>query len=424
MLDLLDRLAASLEGDPLVHYFEAAIQHDPDLLMKDMTLEAVGPDRKVRLNGRWVVNFGSDSFLGLDQDPRVKDAVRRGLDRWGTHNGSSRAFASVASAVDAERKLAKWLDSESTLIYPSVTLANHGVLPALVSRHDALVVDKDAHHSVHEGMKLVRAGGGKTAAFAHNDPADLTRVLRGLRPYRHAVVAVDGIYSMTGTLPPLSELRAAAEANDAILYVDDAHGTGILGKQGRGTVLDALGDYRNTLTVGSLSKAFSCFGAFVACPERVKMLLKIRSGPIIFGGPVPPPYLDAICAVVDILDSSDYLALRASLAENMEQFLAGVRRLGLGVLGGVGAIASIVIGDELATLKAGRALFELGYYVQSVVFPAVPRHRGVLRVQINANHRPESINGLVEAIASLSVACRSAGSEDAPSSGDQATRTG
>ena len=99
-------------------------------------------------------------------------------------------------------------------------------------------------------------------------------MLQCLRPYRHAVVAVDGIYSMTGTLPPLSGLRAVAEANDAILYVDDAHGTGILGKRGRGTVLDALGDYDNTLVVGSLSKAFSCFGAFVACPERLKMLLK------------------------------------------------------------------------------------------------------------------------------------------------------
>jgi len=401
MPDLIERLAESLEADPLVHYFEAAFQCYPDLLMKDMTLEAVGPDRQAKLNGRWVVNFGSDSFLGLDQDPRVWDAVRRGLDRWGTHNGSSRAFASVASNVEAERKLATWLKSESTLIYPSVTLANHGALPALVTRHDALVVDRNAHHSVQEGMKLVRAGGGKTDVFAHDDLFDLERVLKRLRPYRHAVVAVDGIYSMTGTLPSLPELRAVAEANDAILYVDDAHGTGILGKQGRGTVLDALGDYRNTLAVGSLSKAFSCFGAFVACPERMKMLLKIRSGPIIFGGPVPPPYLDAVCAVVDILDSPEYHALRSRLAENMEQFLAGVRGLGLTVLGGVGAIASIVVGDELTTLRAGRELFEQGYYVQSVVFPGVPHHGGVLRVQINANHRPASITGLVEAIAGL-----------------------
>ncbi len=401
MPDVLERLTESLEQDPLVHYFEAAFRNYPDLLLKDMTLEAVGPDRQAKLNGRWVVNFGSDSFLGLDQDPRVQDAVRRGLDRWGTHNGSSRAFASVASNVEAERKLAAWLKAESTLIFPSVTLANHGILPALVSRHDALVVDRSAHHSVHEGMKLARACGAKTETFAHDDLTDLERLLNRLRPFRHAAVAVDGIYSMTGAFPPLAKIRAVAEANDAILYVDDAHGTGILGTQGRGTVLDALGDYRNTLVVGSLSKAFSCFGAFVACSERMKLLLKIRSGPIIFGGPVPPPYLDGVCAVVDILDSPDYHALRSRLAQNMEQFLTGISGLGLTVLGGVGAIASIVVGDELATLQAGRDLFEQGYYVQSVVFPGVPHHGGVLRVQINANHRPESIAGLVQTIASI-----------------------
>ena len=106
-----------------------------------------------------MVNFGSDSFLGLDQDPRVLEAVRRGLERWGTHNGTSRAFSSVAANVEAEAKLARWLKAETTLIYPSVTLANHGALPALVTRHDALVVDRDAHHSVQEAMHLVRAEG-------------------------------------------------------------------------------------------------------------------------------------------------------------------------------------------------------------------------------------------------------------------------
>lgn len=406
MADLLDSLAASMEDKPLVRYYMKGFQACPELLLKDLTVEATGPNRWIKLEGRWLVNFGSDSFLGLDQDPRVQDSVRTGLDRWGTHNGSSRAFSSVASNVEAEAKLARWMKTESTLIYPSVTLANHGAIPALVSRHDVLVVDKDAHHSVQEGMMLVRSRRIKTASFAQGDPEDLERVLKSQRPYRHAVVAVDGIYSMTGTLPPLAELRAVAEANDGILYVDDAHGTGILGEQGRGTVLDSLGDYRNTLVVGSLSKAFSCFGAFIACPERVRMVLKIRSDPLIFGGPVPPPYLDAVCTVVDILDSPEYLLLRERLEQNMAQFLAGVRGLGLTVLGGLGAICAIVVGDEEATLRAGRELFEQGYYVQSVVFPGVPHHGGVLRIQINANHRPESIAGLVGTIGRMAAAGR------------------
>jgi 7-keto-8-aminopelargonate synthetase-like enzyme len=401
MPDSLDALAEALEGSTLVRYLGGFFRQHPDLHMKDMTLQAVGPDRHVKLAGKWVANFGSDSFLGLDRDERVQQAVRRGLEKWGSHNGASRAFASVESNVVAENKLAAWLKAESTLIYPSVTLANHGALPALATRHDAVVADQYAHQSIQQGMKLAAAGGARTAVFAHNNPDDLERCLRKVRPYRVAVVAVDGIYSMTGTMPRLAAFREIAERHNAILYVDDAHGTGVLGEQGRGTAYDALGGYRSTLLVGSLSKALSCFGGFIACPERVRFLLKLRSAPLIFGGPVPPPYLDAVCAVVDILASDEYRAIRSRLDANMDRFLAGMRSRGVPVLGGVGAIASVVIGSELATLRAGKELFDRGYYAQSVVFPAVPHHGGLIRVQVNACHRPEAIDGLVAALADI-----------------------
>lgn len=401
MTQPLDRMAAGLAASPLVRHLEGFFRDHPDLHMKDMTVEETGPGRLVKLAGRWVVNFGSDSFLGLDRDPRVLAAVRDGLDRWGSHNGSSRAFSSVESNVRAEDKIAAWLGAESALIYPSVTLANMGALPALLTRQDAVVTDQYAHHSVQQGVKLAKAGGVKTGQFAHNDPADLDRALKALRPYRSAVVAVDGVYSMTGTLASLVELREVAMANDAVLYVDDAHGTGVLGARGRGTVLDALGDYDNTIVVGSLSKAVSCFGGFVACPERVRFLLKLRSGPLIFGGPVPPPYLDAVCTAVDVLDSADGDDLRATLGRNMTRFCDGARGRGLPVIGGVGAIASVPVGDAAATLRAGRDVFDRGFYVQSVIFPAVPHHGGLLRVQVNANHQPAEIDALVGVLADV-----------------------
>src|SRR5205823_2384178 len=158
---------------------------------------------------------------------------------WGTHNGASRAFASVRANDVAEEKLAAWLGTEAVLIYPSVTLANMGAIPGLVSRRDLLVIDEHAHNSMQEGAKIAQANG-------------------------------------------------------------------VLGGQGRGTVRDALGGYDNTLVVGSLSKGFSCFGGFIGCPREFKMLLKIRSNTFIFGGPVPPPYLEAICTVCDIVDSPEY----------------------------------------------------------------------------------------------------------------------
>jgi 7-keto-8-aminopelargonate synthetase-like enzyme len=401
MTSPLERLIDSLNRTGLTRYFRRLFDEHPDLLMKDQTVEAAGPGRMIRMHGRWVRNFGSDSFLGLDQHPAVTAAIERGVRDWGTHNGTSRAFSSVEPQVEAEAKVAAWMGTEAALIYPSVTLANVGALPGLVTRHDVIVADQCAHNSIDVGAKLARARGVRTAKFAHNDPGDLQLCLRGLRPYRHAVVAVDGVYSMSGRFAPLVEFQRVARAADGFLYVDDAHGTGVLGTQGRGTVRDALGDYDNTLVVGSLSKALSCLGGFVAGSRAAINLLKLRSNPLIFGGPIPPPYLVGLCAALDVIASPEYHRLRAALDANVRRLVAGATRLGLVLLGGAVPIVSVLVGPEEATLRAGRFLFERGYYVQSVVFPAVPHGAGVLRIQVNANHPPEAIDGLLGALGEL-----------------------
>jgi 7-keto-8-aminopelargonate synthetase-like enzyme len=413
MVAPLDRLIDSLAGTGITRFFRRLFDDYPDLLMKDLTVEEVGPDRAIKLGGRWVTNFGSDSFLGLDRDERVTGALERGVRVWGSHNGSSRAFSSVEPNVRAERKIAAWLGTEAALIYPSVTLANTGALPGLVTRHDVVVADQFAHNSIDEGLKLAKARGVRTAKFAHNDPVALEDTLRGLRPYRHAVIAVDGVYSMSGQLPPLAEFRRIAGANSAALYVDDAHATGVLGEQGRGTVLEALGDYENVLTVGSLSKGFSCFGGFVAGTHAAVEVLKLRSNSLIFGGPVPPPYLEAVCSVVDLLASAEYPPLRAKLDANVRRLSDGSRQLGLAVLGGLVPIVSVLVGPEEATLQAGKFLYERGFYVQSVVFPAVPHGAGVLRMQVNANHLPDQIDALLDALAALRQAIPMPGAEAA-----------
>src|SRR5262245_24461045 len=397
----MTRLAQAMRQHGLVRFVEHYAALFPDCHLKDLVVDRLGPGREMEVNGRRVVNFGSDSFLGLDQDPRVRDAIVRGLERWGSHNGSSRAFSSVRTNEEAEEKLAEWLGTEAVLIYPSVTLANMGAIPGLVGRRDLLVVDEHAHNSIHEGTKIAQANGVKLVSFAHSDPADLERVLNANASYRLALVVLDGVYSMSGALPPLRAINDVCLRHNAVLYVDDAHGTGVLGPQGRGTVLDALGSYQNVFVAGSLSKAFSCFGGFIGCPAEFKMLLKMRSNTYIFGGPVPPAYLDAICVVCDILRSREYDVLQNRLHENLRRLSQGAEKLGLAVLGGQTPIISIFVGDEEATLRAGHYLFERGYYVQSVTFPAVPYHAGVLRIQINANHKTEAIDGLLGALASL-----------------------
>jgi glycine C-acetyltransferase len=397
----MNLLANAMRQHGLVRFVEHFAERFPDCHLKDLIVDEVDAQRGMVVNGKHVINFGSDSFLGLDQDPRVQEAIIQGVKRWGAHNGASRAFSCVRSNAVAEEKIAAWLGTEAALIYPSVSLANMGAIPGLVGKRDVLVVDEHAHNSIHEGAKIAKANGVPLLQFSHCDPIDLQRVLGGVGQYRVAVVAIDGVYSMTGALPPLAALNEAALRNRAVLYVDDAHGTGVLGQRGRGTVLEALGTYDNTLVIGSLSKGFSCMGAFIGCPQPFKQLLKMRSNTYIFGGPVAPPYLDAICVVCDILTSSEYDVLRQRLHDNVERLTTGAQRLGLAVLGGKTPIISVLVGDEAATLSAGHFLFEQGYYVQSVTFPAVPYHAGVLRIQVNANHTTTAIDGLVATLGTL-----------------------
>jgi 7-keto-8-aminopelargonate synthetase-like enzyme len=397
----MQKLAKVLRQNGLIRFIEHYGELFPNSHLKDLVVDEIGPNRTMRVNGQQVVNFGSDSFLGLDQDQRVQEALVRGTKKWGTHNGASRAFASVRANALAEEKIAHWLGTEAALIYPSVTLANMGAIPGLVGRPDLLVVDEHAHNSIQEGAKIARANGVRVVNFSHCDPADLERVLRSAQPYRIAVVAIDGVYSMTGALPPLAALDAVGQHYNAVLYVDDAHATGVLGSHGRGTVADALGNYDNTFVIGSLSKGFSCAGGFIGCTKQFQLLLKMRSNTYIFGGPVPPPYLEAVCTVCDILMSPEYERLIGQLRSNCRRLNLGFSRLGLAVLGGETPIVSVLVGDEGDTLNAGGFLFERGFYVQSVTFPAVPYHAGVLRVQVNANHLSESIDGLVDAFASL-----------------------
>ena len=412
MSDPMRRLADTLRRSSIVRFLDHFAELYPESHMKDLVVDEVGPERELLVDGHRVINFGSDSFLGLDQDPRIREALEQGARVWGTHNGASRAFASVRANAQAEERLAKWLGTEAVLIYPSVTLANLGAIPALMGRNDILVVDSHAHNSVQEGAKLAAANGAKVSTFASSDPIALGQALKEAGSSRASMVAVDGVFSMSGAVAPLAELNEVALQHGAVLYVDDAHGTGTLGFRGRGTVLGAIGGYDNTIVVGSLSKAFSCFGGFVGCSAEVKELLKKKSSTFIFGGPVPPPYLEAVLAAIDIIDSDEYETIYARLASNVRRIVEGMNKLGLAVLGGSQPILSVLVGDEGDTLRAGRFVFDQGYYVQSVVFPAVPYHAGVLRIQANANHSDRAIEGLLEALSNLQGVIPMPGPED------------
>ena len=397
----LEQLARSIRQSSLVKFCDYVAENFGSVHLKELSFDSVGPHREMTANGRSLINFSFDSFLGLDQDPRISEALCCGARDWGTQFGASRSFASCGIETQLELKIAAWMGTEAAMIFPSVTLANVGVLPGLVGPQDVIAIDEYAHNSIHEGTKIAKANGTRIFSFKHNDPADLERVLSTAEPFRCGVIAIDGVYSMSGSIASMVELNEVAKRYRSVLYIDDAHATAVLGEQGRGSVLEMLGSYDNCLVVGCFSKACSVFGAFVACTYEIQRLLKMRSSTYVFGGPVPPPYLAAASAVIDILTSSDYVQLRQNLDRNVDQIVVGLNRLDLVVLGGLSPIVTVLVGDEEATFRAGKFLFDRGYYVQSVTFPAVPYHAGVLRIQINSNHRTEDIIGLLAAFKDL-----------------------
>ena len=396
----VENLTDRLKRDRLTRLALMFLDHCSEIHLKDLVIDEMDDRRRIVIGGHELINFGSDSFLGLDRDPRVQRAMIEAVDCWGTHNGASRAFSSVELCTQAEQRLAQWLGVEDTLIFPSVTLANVGLIPALAGEGDLLVVDRLSHDSIQQGAKIATANGAvlKELHPCHSEALD--GMLSGERE-GGCVVTVDGVYSMTGKIPPLLELDETVRRHGGILYVDDAHGTAVVGERGRGAAHMALGSLDGVLVVGSLSKAFSCMGAFVTCTHELKDLLKLRSSTFIFGGPVPPPYLAAVCAVCDILDSPEYDELIGTLRSRIRRLTEGIRSLGLPVLGDQSPIVSVTIGDIEQTLEAGKWLFDRGYYVQSATYPAVPINAGLLRIQVNANHSVEAIDGLLSALEEL-----------------------
>ena len=306
---------------------------------------------------------------------------------------------------EAERRLAQWLGVPDTLIFPSVTLANVGLLPAIAGKGDLLVVDRTSHDSVQQAAKIAAQNGAILRELNPCRGEALCKILSS-EDYEACVVAVDGVYSMTGIVPPLDELNQVVREFGGILYVDDAHGTAVVGPGGRGATYMMLGSLDEVLMIGSLSKAFSCLGAFVTCDARLKRILKIRSSTFIFGGPVPPPYLAAILAACDIIDSPEFEGLIGHLRGLVARLTEGIRSMGLTALGSDAAIVSVTVGDIEQTLKAGKWLFDRGYYAQSATYPAVPVLSGLLRIQVNANHTQEDVDGLLNALADLKTEFR------------------
>jgi 7-keto-8-aminopelargonate synthetase-like enzyme len=346
----------------------------------------------------------------LDLHPEVIDAVEPALREWGVHPSWTRAVASPLPYRLLEEALAEFIRAPGVLVYPTVTLAHMGALPALVGTAGAIVVDRAAHRSIQEAAALARSRGALVATAHHDDLEDLERKLGRLADRHPVVVAVDGVYSMSGSTPRLDEYREVARRHEALIYIDDAHGLGVLGEsptadnpygtRGNGTVRHQGTDYRGLVYVSGLSKAFSSMAAFITCDDGFRRVLQ-QTFTMIFSGPIPTASLASASAGLRV-NAAEGDDIRRRLLTLVRRLVDGARNLGFDVDNQhYFPIATVILGSPERTRFGSRFLWERGMVHTPATFPATPINRGGVRLSVTASNTEDEIDAALAALAGL-----------------------
>ncbi len=346
----------------------------------------------VRIGDRELIMLGSNSYLGLTEDPRVKEAAKRAIDRYGTGCAGSRFLNGTLDLhLQLEEELAQFLGKEAVLLYSTGFQTNLGIISTLVDRGDYVIIDKSDHASIVEGCRLSY---GEVKRFRHNDVSHLEKVLSRCEESAGKLVVVDGVYSMEGDIAPVPEIVELCERYGARFMIDDAHGLGVLGETGAGTAEHFGLTDRVDIIMGTFSKSLASLGGFVASSKDVIEYLKHKSRPLIFSASISPPNAAAALEALRILKSEP--ERRQRLWENTKRLQKGLRELGFDIGNTQTPVIPVYIGDDLKTFQICRALHDEGVFVNPVVPPGVPPGKSLLRLSVMATHEPHHIDTALE----------------------------
>jgi len=341
------------------------------------------------VDGKKVLNFCSNNYLGLANHPQLVEAARETLLKYGVGPGAVRSIAGTMDLhLELEKRLAQFKGVEAAITFQSGFNANVATIPALVGKDDVIFSDELNHASIIDGCRL---SGGRIERFAHADAADLERVIqKNAGTYRRGLVITDGVFSMDGDLAPLDQIYEVTNRNDVMLMVDDAHGEGVVGRGGRG-IVDHFGLHGKVdVEVGTLSKAFGVVGGLVAGNSKIIEWLRQRARPFLFSSATPPADVAACIAAVDLLESSTELVDR--LWENAKYFKAQMRDMGFNTGQSVTPITPVMLGEAPLAQQFSRELFEEGVFAMSLGFPTVPQGKARIRVMISAAHSRDDLD--------------------------------
>jgi glycine C-acetyltransferase len=340
------------------------------------------------VDGKKVLNFCSNNYLGLANHPKVIQAAREAMDKYGVGPAAVRTIAGTMDLhVELERRLAAFKGVESAITFQSGFNANLATIPALVGKEDVIFSDELNHASIIDGCRL---SGAKIIRYNHCDPQDLEKALfEERRDHPRALVVTDGVFSMDGDIAPLDQIYEVAKKHEAILMVDDAHGEGVLGRGGRGIVDHYQLHGKVDVEIGTLSKAFGVIGGVVAGNSLIVEWLRQRGRPFLFSSAMTVPDTAACLASLEILESSTELVDR--LWENTHFFKEEMRKVGFDLGKSVTPITPVMLGDATLAQEFSKGLFEEGVFAMAIGFPTVPRGKARIRVMISAAHQKEDL---------------------------------
>jgi len=347
------------------------------------------------VDGRRVLNFCSNNYLGLANHPAMVKAAQDSLSRYGVGPGAVRSIAGTMSLhVELDRRLAKFKGVEAAITFQSGFAANLATIPALVGKEDVIFSDRLNHASIIDGCRL---SGAKIVAYDHCSPASLKATIAAEKQtgYRRALVVTDGVFSMDGDVAPLPEIYDVARAEDILLMVDDAHGEGVLGQGGRGIVDHYHLHGKVDVEVGTFSKAFGVVGGVVAGGQAIVEWLRQRGRPFLFSSAMTVPDVAACLAAVDLLEASTELVDR--LWANARYFQAEMKRLGFDIGVTATPITPVMLGEAPLAQQFSRRLFERNVFAMAIGFPTVARGKARLRVMLSAAHGRDDLDQGLEA---------------------------
>jgi len=336
---------------------------------------------------RSVVNLSSNNYLGLTTHPRLRQRALEAVEAFGVGTGSVRTIAgTMAMHVELERKLAEFKKVEAVVVFQSGFTANAGTVSAILTKEDVVISDELNHASIIDGCRLSRAA---IKVFPHKDVEAARKIITGLPAGQRKLLITDGVFSMDGDLGPLPELCELAEETGCIMMVDDAHASGVFGKNGRGTI-DHFGVHgRVDVQVGTLSKAIGALGGYVAGTQALINFLHHRARPFLFSTSHPPAVAAACIAAIDVLLEEPEIIDR--LWENTRFFKSGLEALGFKTGVSESPITPVITGDGALAMKLSDRLFQEGVFAQGIAFPTVAKDKARVRTIVTATHTREDL---------------------------------